>query len=142
MIKISGRITNTPPPLPKDGNMYHMAVRIGSPIEGVKVTDGNKNVFSDKDGKFEITTDKKNLIFSKQNYVSQTIDLYAPQSHFRSGIIEVFLEKSGATTTQTKSTSEEKMLFGFKQKFLINVALVLGVVGLGWYYYKSKNQSV
>jgi len=112
------------------------------PIEGVKVTDGNKNVFSDKDGKFEITTDKKNLIFSKQNYVSQTIDLYAPQSHFRSGIIEVFLEKSGATTTQTKSTSEEKMLFGFKQKFLINVALVLGVVGLGWYYYKSKNQSV
>lgn len=110
------------------------------PIEGVKVTDGNKVVFSDKDGKFEITTDKKNLIFSKQNYVSQTIDLYAPQSHFRSGIIEVFLEKSGATTTQTKSASEEKMLFGFKQKFLVNVALVLGVVGLGWYFYKSKKQ--
>ena len=114
------------------------------PIEGVKITDGNKNVFSDKDGKFEITTDKKNLIFSKQNYVSQTIDLYAPQSHFRSGIIEVFLEKSGATTnetkTETKTATEEAMLFGFKQKFLVNVALVLGVVGLGWYFYKSKKQ--
>lgn len=110
------------------------------PIEGVKVTDGNKNVFSDKDGKFEITTDKKNLIFSKENYVSQTIDLYAPQSHFRSGIIEVFLQNTGATTTETKSNSEEKMLFGFKQKFVLNVAIGLAVIGIGWYFYKSKKK--
>ena len=54
--------------------------------------------------------------------------------------IEVFLQKSGETTTETKSVSDEKMLFGFKQKFLINVALVLGVVGLGLYFYKSKNK--
>ena len=142
MIKISGRITNTPPPLPKDGNMYHMAVRIGSPIEGVKVTDGNKNVFSDKDGKYEITTDKQFLTFSKDKYVSETIDLYG-----RVGSVYgmpylrmIVLKKSDGTTTETKSNSEEKMLFGFKQKFLVNVVLVLGVVGLGWYFYKSKKK--
>ena len=43
MKKISGTITNTPPPLPKDGNMYHMAVRSGSPIEGVKITETRIN---------------------------------------------------------------------------------------------------
>ena len=111
------------------------------PIEGVKVTDGTKVVFSDKDGNYEITTESPNITFSKENYVSQTIDfLYGQQSHFRSDKKDVFLEKSGAKTTQTKSAIEEKMIFGFKQKFLVNVAIVLGVVGLGWYIYKSKNK--
>jgi hypothetical protein len=112
------------------------------PVEGVKVTDGNKNVFSDKDGKYEITTDKRLLTFSKENYVSQTIDLYAPQSHFRLDTKDIFLQKlDGATTetkAETKTATEEAMLFGFKKKFLVNLALVLGVVGIGWYYYKSK----
>ena len=140
MIKISGRITNTPPPLPKDGNMYTMEVKIGTPIEGVKVTDGQNVVLSDKDGKYEITTDKQYLTFSKEKYVNETIDLYAPQSHFRSDKKNVVLKKSDGTTTETKSNSEEKMLFGFKQKFLINVALGLAVIGIGWYFYKSKKK--
>ena len=140
MKKISGTITNTPPPLPKDGNMYHMAVRSGSPIEGVKITDGEKVVFSDKNGFYEIETDKRNIEFSKENYAKETFDTNFPIGMpFKKNIV---LKKSEATITETKSTSEEKMLFGFKQKFLVNVALVLGVVGLGWYYYKSKKLSV
>lgn len=145
MRKISGRITNTPPPLPKDGNMYHMAVRIGTPIEGVKITDGEKVVFSDKDGKYEITTDKQYLTFSKEKYVNETIDLYGQQSHFRSDKKDVVLKKLDGTTTETKTetknATEEEMLFGFKKKFLVNVALVLGVVGLGWWYYKSRKKA-
>jgi len=114
------------------------------PIEGVRVTDGTKVAFSDKDGNYELTTESPNIKFSKENYVSQTINFYGYQSHFRSDKKDVYLEKSGSTTTQTKdeakSTTEEAMLFGFKQKFIVNVALVLGVVGLGWYFYKSKNK--
>jgi hypothetical protein len=109
------------------------------PIEGVKVTDGTTVVFSDKDGKYDIITDKQFLTFSKENYISQTIDLNAYTNNFAPATF-VFLEKSGATTTETKSNSEEKMLFGFKQKFLINVALGLAVIGIGWYFYKSKNK--
>ena len=146
MTTISGRITNTPPPLPKDGNFHTMAVRSGTPIEGVKVTDGNKNVFSDKDGKYEITTDKQFLTFSKEKYVSETIDLYGGKGMpigmpFSRHIV---LKKSDGATTETKNetktATEEAMLFGFKQKFLVNVALFLGVVGIGWYFYKSKKK--
>jgi hypothetical protein len=142
MIKISGRITNTPPPLPKDGNMYHMAVRIGTPIEGVKITDGEKVVFSDKDGKYEITTDKQYLTFSKNKYVSETIDLYGGNGSPMGlpYVRLIVLKKSDGTTTETKSNSEEKMFFGLKQKFVINVAIGLAVIGIGWYFYKSKKK--
>jgi len=141
MRKISGLIRTA---IPKEWRNIPTIVAIPQPpIEGVKVSDGNKNVFSDKDGKYEITTDKQFLTFSKENYISQTIDLFAITTLSTNSVTPwgfVFLEKSGNTTTETKSNSEEKMLFGFKQKFLINVALVLGVVGLGWYFYKSKKK--
>ena len=137
MKKISGQIRNA---IPKEMRSVPTFAPIPQlPIEGVKVTDGTKVVFSDKDGKYEITTDKQFLTFTKENYVSQTMDLYAITNKMPYQR-DVFLEKSGATTTETKSNSEEKMLFGFKQKFLVNVALVLGVVGLGWYFYKSKKK--
>jgi hypothetical protein len=136
-LKISGLILTA---IPKEMRGITTLVAIPQPpIEGVKITDGNKNVFSGKDGKYEITTEKQFLTFSKENYVSQTIDLHE-KTNTKSNTKYVFLEKSGATTTETKSNSEEKMLFGLKQKFLINVALVLGVVGLGWYFYKSKKK--
>ena len=137
MKKISGQIRNA---IPKEMRGVPTFAPIPQPpIEGVKVTDGTKVVFSDKDGKYEITTDKQFLTFTKENYVNQTMDLYAITNKMPYQR-DVFLEKSGATTTETKSNSEEKMLFGFKQKFLVNVALVLGVVGLGWYFYKSKKK--
>ena len=142
--KINGRITNTPPPLPKDGNIYTLAVPIGTPIEGVKVTDGEKVVISDKNGFYEIETAKGSLVFSKENYANQTFNT----NHFPIGmpsfLKNIVLQKLDGTTTETKTetktATEEAMLFGFKQKFLVNVALVLGVVGLGWYFYKSKKQ--
>jgi hypothetical protein len=136
-LKISGVIRNATPK--EMQGIMTLAYIPQPPIEGVEVSDGNKKVFSDKDGKYEITTEKQFLTFSKENYISQTIDLHA-KTNTKSNTKDVFLEKSGATTTETKSNSEEKMLFGFKQKFLVNVALVLGVVGLGWYFYKSKKK--
>lgn len=132
--KISGRITNTPPPM-LEGVTYIIAP-IGTPIEGVKVTDGQKVVLSDKNGYYEIETDKKNIEFSKINYAKETFDTNFPIGMpFKKDIV---LQKLIGANTETKSTSEEKTLFGLKQKFLVNVALVLGVVGLGWYFYKSK----
>ena len=44
------------------------------PIEGVKVTDGEKVAFSDKDGKYEIETDKRNIEFSKDTYDTMVFD--------------------------------------------------------------------
>lgn len=110
------------------------------PIEGVKITDGKKNVFSDKDGNYEITTESQTITFSKENYVSQTINLYPTNTGVRSNKRDVFLQKSDATTTETKNVSNEKMFFGFKQKFVINVAIGLAVIGIGWYFYKSKKK--
>lgn len=110
------------------------------PIEGVKISDGKKNVFSDKDGNYEITTESQSITFSKENFVSQTINLYTTNTGVRSNKRDVFLQKSGATTTETKSVSNEKMFFGFKQKFVINIAIGLAVIGIGWYFYKSKNK--
>jgi len=141
-LKISGQIRTA---IPKEMQGVQTFAPIPQPpIEGVKVTDGNKNVFSDKDGKYEITTDKQFLTFTKENYVSQTMDLYAITNKMPYQR-DVFLEKSGATTnetkTETKNATEEEMLFGFKKKFLVNVALVLGVVGLGWWYYKSRKKA-
>lgn len=139
MKKINGIITNvSPTSIKKDRVGMPIIPPLGTPIEGVKVTDGEKVVLSDKNGFYEIETAKGSLVFSKENYISQTIDLNAPQSHFRSGTKDIVLKKLDGTTSETKSNSEEKMLFGFKQKFLVNVALVLGVVGLGYWYYKSK----
>ena len=136
-LKISGQIRNA---IPKEMRGVATLVAIPQPpIEGVKVTDGTKVVFSDKDGKYEITTDKQFLTFTKENYVSQTMDLYAITNKMPYQR-DVFLEKSGATTTETKSNSEEKMFFGFKQKFVINVAIGLAVIGIGWYFYKSKKK--
>ena len=136
-LKISGQIRNA---IPKEMRGVATLVAIPQPpIEGVKVTDGTKVVFSDKDGKYEITTDKQFLTFTKENYVSQTMDLYAITNKMPYQR-DVFLEKSGATTTETKSNSEEEMFFGFKQKFVINVAIGLAVIGIGWYFYKSKKK--
>ena len=136
-LKISGLILTA---IPKEMRGVATLVAIPQPpIEGVKVTDGTKVVFSDKDGKYEITTDKQFLTFTKENYVSQTMDLYAITNKMPYQR-DVFLEKSGATTTETKSNSEEEMFFGFKQKFVINVAIGLAVIGIGWYFYKSKKK--
>lgn len=137
MKKISGQIRNA---IPKEMRGVPTFAPIPqSPIEGVKVTDGTKVVFSDKDGKYEITTDKQFLTFTKENYVSQTMDLYAITNKMPYQR-DVFLEKSGAITTETKSVSNEKMFFGLKQKFVINVAIGLAVIGIGWYFYKSKKK--
>ena len=135
MKKISGRITNTPPPM-LEGVTYIIAP-IGTPIEGVKVTDGQKVVLSDKNGYYEIETDKWNIEFSKINYAKETFDTmnFPIGMPFKKDIV---LQKLIGANTETKSTSNEKTLFGLKQKFLVNVALVLGVFGLGWYFYKSK----
>ena len=136
-LKISGLILTA---IPKEMRGVATLVAIPQPpIEGVKVTDGTKVVFSDKDGKYEITTDKQFLTFTKENYVSQTMDLYAITNKMPYQR-DVFLEKSGATTTETKSNSVEEMFFGFKQKFVINVAIGLAVIGIGWYFYKSKKK--
>ncbi len=135
MKKISGRIRNTPPTLPNDGVFRTMAVPFGTPIEGVKVTDGEKVVLSDKNGFYEIETAKGSLVFSKENYISQTIDLNAPQSHFRSGSKDIVLKKLDGTTSETKSNSEDKKTSPF-----VWVAIGIAVVGLGWWYYKSKKQ--
>ena len=103
------------------------------------MTDGNTKVFSATDGKYEITTEKQFLTYAKENYVSQTMDLYAMTNKMPYQR-DVFLEKSGATTTETKSNLDEKMFFGLKQKFVINVAIGLAVIGIGWYFYKSKKK--
>ncbi len=130
MRKISGQIRTA---IPKEWRNIPTIVAIPQPpIEGVKVSDGNKNVFSDKDGKYEITTDKQFLTFSKENYISQTIDLNAYTNDFAPAKF-VFLEKSGNTTTETKSNSEDKKTSPF-----VWVAIAVAVIGLGWWYYKSK----
>ena len=137
MKKISGRITNTPPPM-LEGVTYIIAP-IGTPIEGVKVTDGQKVVLSDKNGYYEIETDKWNIEFSKINYAKETFDTmnFPIGMPFKKDIV---LQKLIGANTETKSTSNEKTLFGLKQKFLVNAVVVLAVVGLGWWYYKSKNK--
>ena len=143
--KISGTITNVPPPsLPRDKFGMGIIAPLGTPIEGVKVTDGEKVVLSDKNGFYEIETAKGSLVFSKENYANQTFNT----NHFPIGMPSfkksIVLKKLDSTTTETKTetktATEEEMLFGFKKKFLVNVALVLGVFGLGWYFYKSKNK--
>jgi hypothetical protein len=105
------------------------------PIEGVKVSDGNNNVFSDKDGKYEITTDKQFLTFSKDGYEIKTKNLYPTITGVRSNKKDVWLQKSGNTTTETKSNSEDKKTSPF-----VWVAIGIAVVGLGWWYYKSKKK--
>jgi len=141
MEKFSGTITNTPPPLPKDG-IYTMQVRIGTPIEGVKVTDGNKVVFSDKDGYYEITTDLQGLTFSKEGYESRGINLY-PNTGVRSNKKDVYLQKSNATTNQTNDdkktiTSQKSSL----HKFLMwSVGgLVVIIAGVAIYKFAKKGK--
>ena len=136
MKKINGIITNvSPTSIKRDRVGMPIIPPLGTPIEGVKVTDGEKVVLSDKNGFYEIETAKGSLVFSKENYISQTIDLNAPQSHFRSGTKDIVLKKSDNTTTETKSNSEDKKTSPF-----VWVAIGIAVVGLGWWYYKSKKK--
>ena len=135
MTKISGRITNTPPPLPKDGNIYTMEVKIGTPIEGVKVSDGEKVVFSDKNGQYEIETAKRNVEFSKEDYASETIDLntFTEGSTTKKNIV---LQSYGVN----KNASDNKTIMGFRQSTFF-IAIGIAVVGLGWWYFKSRKKA-
>jgi len=126
MKKISGRITNTPPPLPKDG-IYTLAVPIGSPIEGVKVTDGEKVAFSDKNGLYEIETSKANVEFSKEGYAKEnvtTISLSEDSANKKDIVLQVY--------GMNKSTSEDKTIMGFRKStfFIALGGIILFGVGL------------
>ena len=133
MKKIIGRITSPPPPT-IDGVNY-IITPIGKPIEGVKITDGEKVVFSDKNGQYEIETAKRNVEFSKEDYASETIDL------------NTFTE--GSTTTKNivlqsygvnKNASDNKTIMGFRQSTFF-IAIGIAVVGLGWWYFKSRKKA-
>ena len=108
------------------------------PIEGVKVTDGNKVVFSDKDGLYEITTDLQGLTFSKEGYESRGINLYPTNTGVRSNKKDIYLQKSNATTNQTNDdkktiTSQKSSL----HKFLMWSVGGLFVIVAGLLIYKK-----
>jgi len=95
------------------------------PIEGVKVTDGEKVAFSDKDGKYEIETDKRNIEFSKDTYDTMVFDTnsFPIGSPFQK---DIFLQKFSGT----KSIAKEETILGVnKSKFYIvlGTLILLGV---------------
>jgi|688.fasta_scaffold190981_2 hypothetical protein len=125
--KINGRITETPPP--RTEGVYYIQAPVGKPIEGVKVTDGEKVVLSDKNGFYEIETAKRSLVFSKENYVSETFDTNFPIGvPFKKNIV---LKSSGVNKSTSENDKTSPFVWG---------AIALAVVGLGWWYYKSKNK--
>ncbi len=135
MKKISGRITNIPLPLSKDG-IYTMQVRIGTPIEGVKITDGEKVAFSDKNGLYEIETNKNFIEFSKGDYASEIVNTssFADNSTTKKDIV---LQLYGVN-----KSVEEKKIMGFNQStfFIALGGIILLGVGLMVIIPKLKNK--
>jgi hypothetical protein len=123
MRKISGLITNVPPPsISRDKFGMGIIAPLGTPIEGVKVTDGEKVTFSDKDGKYEIETSKPNVQITKEGYAPYTIDtsIYAEGST-NSRIIVLDRYKG----------TEEKNIAGItKSRFFIGLGIVI-LFGVG-----------
>ena len=125
MKKISGRITSPPPPM-IDGINY-ITAPIGKPIEGVKITDGEKVVFSDKNGLYEIETSKANVEFSKEGYAKEnvtTISLSEDSANKKDIVLQVY--------GMNKSTSEDKTIMGFRKStfFIALGGIILFGVGL------------
>jgi len=125
MKKISGRITSPPPPM-IDGVNYIIAP-IGKPIEGVKITDGEKIVFSDKNGMYEIETSKANVEFSKEGYAKENVATTS-FSEVSPNKKDIVLQVYG----MNKSTSEDKTIMGFRQStfFIALGGIILLGVGL------------
>jgi hypothetical protein len=121
MKKIKGEITYITPP-PSIQRVQNVMPRLGTPIEGVKITDGEKIVFSDSNGKYEIETSKINVEISKQGYAPITIDtsIYAEGStNFRNIVLDRY-----------KGTEEKNIIGVKKSRFFIGLGIVI-LVGVG-----------
>ena len=120
MKKISGRITNIPPT--SLVGVQNIMAPLGTPIERVKITDGEKIIFSDSNGKYEIETSKPNVQITKEGYAPYTIDtsIYAEGST-NSRIIVLDRYKG----------TEEKNIAGItKSRFFIGLGIVI-LFGVG-----------
>ena len=123
MKKINGIITNVPPTsIKRDRVGMPIIAPLGTPIEGVKVTDGEKVAFSDKDGKYEIETSKPNVQITKEGYAPYTIDtsIYAEGStNFRNIVLDRY-----------KGTEEKNIVGITKSRFFIGLGIVI-LFGVG-----------
>jgi hypothetical protein len=98
------------------------------PLQGVKVSDSVKSVTTDKDGYYELKSDKKSLIFTKNGFESNTFDLSKYKSP-SSVNVDITLKEKGANNT---IKGNKKMT-----KTLIYVGVGLVVLVGGFFLYKK-----
>jgi hypothetical protein len=112
----------------QDGQIYNTAVPYKY-LKDVKVSDGEKNVLTDDNGKYEIETSKTELEFSKNGFESKIINIsILPVTMDNKILAFTYLEPS---TEQNKNVGGDEKILGLEKSRFYTILGVVALLGVG-----------